>query len=79
MKNTIKTAIAAIALSISASTMAGSGEDILYFCKGLDSTGMLTKKCDVSAFNQSVDIYMNTTPSEAKKKCVQKLLQWIDI
>ena len=69
MKNTIKTAIATLILSTSVSVMAGSAENVLYYCKGLDSTGMLTKKCDVSVINQSVDIYMNTTPSEAKKMC----------
>lgn len=69
MKNTIKTAIATFILSTSTSVMAGSAEDVLYYCKGLDSSGMLTKKCDVSVFNQSVDIHMNTTPSEARKMC----------
>jgi len=54
--------------SISAPSMVAP-DDVVNFCKALDSTGMLTNKCGISTSNQSVDIVLNTSSSEAKKMC----------
>lgn len=38
-------------------------------CSVFDGTGLLSKPCDVSGWNQAVDVSMDTSSSEARKIC----------
>lgn len=40
------------------------------FCRIADGTGLLTEPCKIYVLNQSIDLRMNTTPSDAREMCI---------
>lgn len=47
-----------------------TAESATRFCRIADGTGLLTEPCKISVLNQSIDLRMNTTPSDAREMCV---------
>ena len=56
-------------IGLSQASYADTVDNALKFCSALDGTGMLSKPCDVSGWNQSIDITMDAASSEARKIC----------
>lgn len=61
-------AITALTLN-SPLTFADTVENAFRLCTVFDATGILSKPCDVSGWNQAVDVSMDTNSSEARKIC----------
>lgn len=68
-KNTIVGFIVAIIIGMSQASYADTVDNAFKFCRALDSTGLLSEPCDVSGWNQSIDIIMDTSSAEARKIC----------
>ena len=68
-RNTIAGLAATMILGLSQVSYADTVDNAFKFCSALDATGMLSKPCDVSGWNQSIDVTMDTSSSEARKIC----------
>ena len=71
-KNTIAGLTAMMIIGLSQASYADTADTVdnaFKFCRALDATGMLSKPCDVSGWNHSIDVTMDTSSSEARKIC----------
>ena len=68
-KNTIVGFAVAMILGLSQASYADTVDNAFKFCSALDATGLLSKPCDVSGWNQSIDVTMDTSSTEARKMC----------
>jgi hypothetical protein len=62
-------AVAGLVLISPAAAQANSVDSAYKLCSVFDSTGMLSKKCEVSGWASSVDVSIDTTSTEARKIC----------
>jgi hypothetical protein len=61
---------AAIALALNAPlTFADTVDNAYRLCSVFDGAGLLSKPCDVSGWNQAVDVSIDTNSAEARKIC----------
>jgi hypothetical protein len=63
------TFVAIVVVGLSQVSIADTVGNAYRFCSALDATGLLNKPCDVSGSNQSIDVTMDTTSSEAMEMC----------
>ncbi|MCG8613583.1 MAG: hypothetical protein MI864_23980 [Pseudomonadales bacterium] len=67
-KKALTATVAALALNAPL-TIADTVDNAHRLCSVFDGTGLLSKPCDVSGWNQAVDVSMDTSSSEARKIC----------
>ena len=68
-KNTIAVLAATMIIGVSQVSYADTVDNAYKFCSALDATGLLSKPCNVSGRNQSIDVTMDASSSEARKMC----------
>lgn len=68
-RKTVAGLAAMMVLGLSQVSHADTIDNAFKFCSALDATGVLSKLCDVSGWNQSIDVTMDTSSSEARKIC----------
>jgi len=68
-RKVIAAPIASIALSFSSFAYSDDVDKAYAVCSVFDNTGMLSEPCEISGWNGSVDITLDTTGSEARKIC----------
>jgi len=54
---------------LSQASYADTVDNAFKFCSALDATGILSKPCEVSGWNKSIDVTMDTSSTEARKIC----------
>lgn len=61
---------AGIAVAFTAQlTLADTVDNAYHLCSVFDATGLLSQPCEVSGWNQAVDVSMDTNSTEARKIC----------
>lgn len=69
MKQVVFIVVVTIVFGVVQVSSASSVDNAYKFCSALDSTGMLSKQCEVSSAGKSINVTMNTSENEAQKIC----------
>ncbi len=65
-------ALGAVVLIVTGGSVAHAMDDVeaaYYICAVMDGSGVLSDECEVSGWDQSVTVSIDTTGSEARKMC----------
>ncbi len=66
-----KSFVLALGVSIGSVTFANDTVDNAFrLCAALEGTGLLSSECEVSGWNQTVEVIIDTSGSEARSICV---------